>query len=311
MINFFKKFIKFYIRYPLETIGVHLCLSIFRALSPENSSAFGGWLTRKLGPLSDAQITGHKNLVMAYPENSKEQNSNIIDRVWDNFGRVMGEYLHLKNIDIYNDPRFEIIGAEHVDRLIHDNQPAVIFSAHLASWEVAIMGMAQRGLKVTQLYRATNNPYVDKIIRKVQEGIGKEVLNKGSGDGRRILELLKHNEHLFMLVDQKMDQGIAAPFFGKLAMTAPAGARMAMKFNCPFLPARVERLGGFKFRITYYPPLEVSNTGDLNKDLLDTLTRMNQMIESWVRDQPEQWLWIHKRWPRELYKDKKISDLYL
>jgi Kdo2-lipid IVA lauroyltransferase/acyltransferase len=287
------------IRHPLEAAGVYLCLFIFKSLSPENASAFGGWITRKLGPVSDAQTTAHRNLAHAYPNNTKEQNAAIIRGVWDNFGRDMGEYPHLAEIDIYNDPRFEIVGAEYVDQLRDDNKPAVIFGAHLASWEVAIMGMTQRGLKVTQMYRATNNPYVDRLIRSVQEGIGKEVLNKGPNDARRILELLNHGDHLFLLVDQKLNRGMPIPFFGRDAMTAPAGARMAIRYDCPFLPVRVERLGGFKFRITYYPPLEVSHTGDLNHDLHETLCRMNGMIEEWVRERPDQWLWIHKRWPKD------------
>lgn len=296
-----KHWFKIFIRHPAEALGAKLCLSIFSVLPVEKASTFGGWLVRKLGPLSDAQPTGHHNLAKAYPNNTKGQNGKIIRNVWDNFGRVMGEYPHLAKIDIYNDPRFEIIGAEHIDKLRDDGKPAIIFGAHLASWEVAIMGMAQRGLKVTQMYRATNNPYVDKLVRKIQEGIGKEVLNKGSNDGRRILELLKNGEHLFMLVDQKMNRGVAIPFFGRIAMTAPACARMAMKFDCPLVPARVERLDGFRFRITYYPPIEIIQTGDLTEDLKNTLTKVNNMIEEWVRARPEQWLWIHKRWPKEEY----------
>jgi KDO2-lipid IV(A) lauroyltransferase len=299
MKRYINHWFKVLIRYPVEAMGAYLCVFIFRSLPVEKASALGGWLTRTLAPISDAQSTAHRNLSQAYPQNTRAQNGDIIRQVWDNFGRVMGEYPHLVKIDIYNDPRFEIVGAEYIDQLRDDGKPGIIFGAHMASWEVAIMGMAQRGLKVTQMYRATNNPYVDKLVRSVQEGIGKEVLNKGSNDARRILELLNHGEHLFMLVDQKMNRGIPIPFFGQDAMTAPAGARMAIKYNCPFLPVRVERLGGFKFRVTYYPPLEVNQTGDLTKDLHDTLCRMNNMIEDWVRARPEQWLWIHKRWPKE------------
>lgn len=290
---------KVLIRHPIEGVLAYCIVWVFSIMSVERASAFAGWLLRKLGPLSDAQRTAHRNLAKAYPMNTRAQNSEIIRGVWDNFGRDMGEYPHLAKIDIYNDPRFEIIGTEYIDQLRDDNKPAIIFGAHLASWEVAIMGMAQRGLRVTQMYRATNNPYVDKIVRRTQEGIGKEVLTKGPNDARRILEILNQGEHLFLLIDQKMNRGMPIPFFGRDAMTAPAGARMAIKYQCPFLPVRVERLGGFKFRITYYPPLEVSNTGDLQHDLHDTLCRMNATLEEWVRARPEQWLWIHKRWPKE------------
>lgn len=286
------------IRYPIEAAFTHAFRIIYSLLPASKASAFGGWLGQKVGKISGAQKTGMRNLARAFPENTPEQNAEIIREVWDNFGRDMAEYMHLSDIDIYNDPRFEIIGVEHIDRLRDDGKPAIIFGAHLANWEVAIMGMTQRGLKATQMYRETNNPYVDKIVRSTQEKIGSEVLNKGSGDARRILNLLNSGGHLFLLVDQKLNQGMPIPFFGRDAMTAPAGARMAMKFDCPFLPVRVERLDGFQFRITYLPPLKVTKTGDLNKDLHETLCDMNNMIESWVRERPGQWLWIHNRWPK-------------
>jgi len=296
---------KVLIRYPVEAVGAYFIVWIFSKLPLEKASAFAGWFVRTVGPLSDAQTTGMRNLAKAYPENTVQQNKDIIKKVWDNFGRDMGEYPHLAKINVYEDPRFEIVGAEHIDNLRDDGKPGIIFGAHLANWEVGIMGMSQRGLRVTQMYRATNNPYVDKLVRRTQEGIGKEVLNKGSQDAKRILELLNSGGHLFLLVDQKLNRGISVPFFGREAMTAPAAVRMAIRYNCPLIPMRVERLGGFKFRITYYPPLEVSNTGDLAKDQYDNLVRMNSALESWVRERPEQWLWIHKRWPKEHYQTSK------
>lgn len=279
---------------------MYLFYFVFKLVSVEKASAITGWISWKGGQFSDVHKVGRRNLEKIFPENTYEQNSEILKKVWDNFGRNMGEYLHLTGIDIYNDPRFEIIGAEHIDRLRDDGKPAVIFGAHLANWEVGIMGLNQRGLKLAQLYKTRSNPYLDRIVRKSQEKISNnEVLNKGTKDAKRIVELMNRNGHLFMLLDQKMKQGISVPFFGYDALTAPAGARLAIKYDCPFLPVQVERLGGFKFRITYHPPLEVSKTGDLNKDLYVTLSAMNAMIESWVRARPEQWLWIYKRWPND------------
>lgn len=290
--------IKRFFLYPIEALFVYAFAAIFYLLPVEKASALGGWLARKFGPLTSAQKTGIKNLQMVFPENTPSQNQEIIEKVWDNFGRVMGEYMHLKRLHVYEDPRIEIIGAEYVDQLREDNKPSIIFGAHLASWELAIMGMTQRGLNVTQTYRTWNNPYIDRLVRNILESVGRELLAKGSQDGRRIIEILKNGEHLFLLVDQKFNKGMPIPFFGRDAMTAPAGARLAMKYDCPLLPARVERLGGFRFRVTYYPPLKVSQTGDLNHDLQVTLTHMNQCIEDWVRERPEQWLWIHNRWPK-------------
>ena len=103
-----------------------------------------------------------------------------------------------------------------------------------------------------------------------------------------------------MLVDQKMNDGLAAPFFGHDAMSPPALAQFALKFRCPVIPVRVERLQGPNFRITCYPPLEITPSGDKQRDILDITTKVNSVLEGWIREQPAQWLWLHNRWPDNL-----------
>jgi KDO2-lipid IV(A) lauroyltransferase len=100
-----------------------------------------------------------------------------------------------------------------------------------------------------------------------------------------------------MLVDQKMNDGVPIPFFGRDAMTAPAVAQFATRFKCPLVPARVERLNGANFRVTVYPPMEFPHTEDGHGDNRLLLIRINEVLESWIRERPDQWLWVHRRWP--------------
>ena len=100
-----------------------------------------------------------------------------------------------------------------------------------------------------------------------------------------------------MLVDQKLNDGIAVPFFGRDAMTAPALAQLALKYRCPVVPARLERLDGARFRLTFQPPMELPDTGDREADVFETMRRVNAIFEDWIRARPEQWLWLHRRWP--------------
>jgi KDO2-lipid IV(A) lauroyltransferase len=95
-----------------------------------------------------------------------------------------------------------------------------------------------------------------------------------------------------------MGDGIAVPFFGRPAMTAPALAQLALKFDCPVVPARVVRLNGVQFQLIVYPPLEIIKTGNRQQDALALMTQVNAMIEGWIRERPEQWLWLHRRWPK-------------
>jgi KDO2-lipid IV(A) lauroyltransferase len=99
-----------------------------------------------------------------------------------------------------------------------------------------------------------------------------------------------------MMVDQKLNDGIVVPFFGRNAMTAPAIARLALRFDCPIVPVRLERRIGARFRLTVLPPMRVTDSGDTAADVLTEMTLINAIVETWVRANPEQWLWIHKRW---------------
>lgn len=298
MKRYVRKLIKRILRHPLEAIAVYSAYLISISLPIERASATFGWLARNITRISGENKIARRNLQLAFPEKNTEEINQIIQNVWDNFGRMMGEYCHLSKINIYQDPRFEVIGAEIIDQLRDDGKPAIIFSAHLASWEVAIMAANQRGLKVAQLYRTLNNPIVDWLIMYVQRQIGHEVLTKGSVDARKLLAVLKSGGHLFMLVDQKLNGGISVPFLGRNAMTAPAAGRLALQLNFPLVPARVERLEGFKFRITFYPPLELPKIEDKNQAVFEIMSQVNAIIGSWVKEQPGQWLWLHNRWPK-------------
>jgi KDO2-lipid IV(A) lauroyltransferase len=100
-----------------------------------------------------------------------------------------------------------------------------------------------------------------------------------------------------MLVDQKMNDGIPVPFFGRDAMTAPAAAQLALRFDAVLMPVRVERVRGAHFRIYMRPPIEVERTGNKHDDTLALMRKVNLEIESWVREEPGMWLWLHRRWP--------------
>ena len=106
-----------------------------------------------------------------------------------------------------------------------------------------------------------------------------------------------------MLVDQKYNEGIPVPFFGRDAMTAPTVAELALRFQVPLVPARVERLKGARFRLTLLPPLDLPNSGDRAADVHTVMSQVNALFESWIRDRPEQWLWLHRRWPKDAPTD--------
>ena len=120
----------------------------------------------------------------------------------------------------------------------------------------------------------------------------------GPKGARQILKSLKEGRHIGILVDQKMNDGIPVPFFGRDAMTAPALAELALRFNCPVVPTRAERIKGPHFRIIIEPPLHFTPSGDRKADVFTMMKMVNEKIEHWIRETPEQWFWLHSRWPR-------------
>lgn len=212
--------------------------------------------------------------------------------MWDNLGRTAAEYAHLHRIW----ERVELVGGEWLDRTRESRKAAIFVAGHLANWEINAIAAKKRGVGINLVYRKPNNPGVDGLLRHARDSGAAGHIRKGAGGAKEMLAVLRRGGVLGLLIDQKLNEGIAVPFFGRPAMTAPALAHFAMKFGCPVYPSRIERLDGCRFRMTLYPPLAVPGTGDKEKDVLAMMTDINAQLESWVRERPEQWLWIHRRW---------------
>jgi KDO2-lipid IV(A) lauroyltransferase len=282
--------------YAVQAALLWLFLVICRALPVDWASAFGGWIGRNLGPRMGQNKKAKRNLERALPENSTAENHRIMLGMWDNLGRVMAEYPHLPRIcERLEGGRLEIVGIEHIHNMANSEKSGILFSAHLANWEVAPFSARHAGLSLGLIYRAPNNPWVDHLIRDARDNPNQ--FRKGSEGARSLFSLLRRGGTGAMLVDQKMNDGIPVPFFGRDAMTAPAIAQFAIRLGTTLVPARTERLNGARFRITVFPPLDVPTTGDRTADELKLMTRINAMIEGWIRAKPEEWLWLHRRWP--------------
>ncbi len=288
------------IRYFFEYLLVRFVYALFGLLSLDRSSALGGWIGRTVGPHLAITQRAHDNLAHALPELSGQDRDRVIGDMWDNLGRIFGEYPHLGAIRLYDGEHshVEVIGAEHVDRLLEDGNGALFFSAHLGNWEIVSLGATRRGVDLIQIYRTANNPWVERLIQRARAPIGGRQHAKGTRGTRHMLRALKRGEQVAMLVDQKYNEGIAIPFFGRDAMTTPAVAELALRFQVPVIPARVERLAGARFRLTVYPPLDLPDTGDRQADVRSVMMTINQTLEQWIRDRPGQWLWLHRRWPK-------------
>jgi KDO2-lipid IV(A) lauroyltransferase len=284
-----------------EAGGAALFFAAMRALPIDAASALGGALARLIGPRLGISARARRNLAAALPELSAAEIERVIRGMWDNLGRVAAEYPHLRRVRVFPpDGRVETSGVEHLDRAIAAGRPVIIFGGHLGNWEIAALAAGQygqdRGIDVAQIYRAANNKLVDRMIARFR-GTASEFIPKGRVASRRALAALRRGAHLTLLVDQKLNDGIPIRFFGREAMTAPALALLALHFDCAVLPARVERLEGAHFRLTIYPPLPLPKSAERAADVAALMAAVNGTLESWIRERPEQWFWLHRRWP--------------
>lgn len=278
-----------------------------KAMSVDQSSDFVGWLFRKIGPGLSAHKTALRNIRMCFPDWSDEEVRAVVMDTWEGLGRTAGELPHLPRIDPYaENSRVEVVNGERIDALRESGRGAILISGHFANWEVMASVICNRPLDCFVTYRALNNPHIDRKLNKVRHDYGIGVLTpKGIGT-REIMKALSANTAVALMNDQKFNEGIPVPMFGHDAMTAPGPTRLAMKYGVPIVPFSTVRIGPGRFRVTVHDPIEIADTGDQEADIRTTVTRITQFMENRVRENPSQWFWMHRRWPKQAWVDAGV-----
>ena len=286
----------------MEAAAARGALHLLRRLGPVASSNLFGALFRTMGPLLPVSRVAHDNLRMALPELDAPARRRVVRGVWDNLGRTVGELPHLADIrETAVGPGWELIGADILRRLAEKEGAMIFFSGHIGNWEMLPVVAAAHGLALAPFYRPVENRQIDAMLldlRRQAVRIEVPMFTKGAAGARRSLAYLARGGRLGMLMDQKMNDGIEARFFGRPAMTAPALAVLALRLRCPVIPAYVERTGPARFRLTCEQPLDLPDTGDRTADIANLTQTVNDTMERWIRARPESWLWLHRRWPK-------------
>jgi KDO2-lipid IV(A) lauroyltransferase len=226
---------------------------------------------------------------------------------WDNLGRMGAEFAHLDRLIDYNpdqpDRRGRIdITPEIIDRfkqLRDDGKPALIFAAHLANWELPAIGAATYKLDSAVLYRRPNIAGIDKWLRETRAASMGELISAGLDAPLKIAEALQRGAHVGMLVDQYYVRGVEVTFFGRRTMANPLLARLARHFECPIHGTRIVRLPGHRFRGEITDEIAPARGPDGKIDIAGTMQIITNVVEGWIREHPEQWLWQHRRWRPE------------
>lgn len=283
--------------YGIQAVGVYISYCFIGMLPLSRASNFGGWLGRVLGPRLAASERARQNLRMIFPEKNETEIETIVKGMWDNLGRVACELPHLSRLKADKLPDWLIVdGIENLKKVIDSGKTAIFVSAHYGNWEIFTPVARHFRLPLVFVYRTANNPWIEKLIQHSRAGFA-ELIPKGHKGARRLAEALREGKSLALLADQKMNEGISVPFLGLPAKTASAPAHLALRSCYPVLPVRSERLDGHRIRVTFYPPLDPPAEMERQEAARMMTEKINEVIGEWIRERPEQWFWLHRRWP--------------
>jgi Kdo2-lipid IVA lauroyltransferase/acyltransferase len=284
-----------------------------RLTNPDRMADFAGWLMRTIGPLLPENRIGRENLTAAFPEKSAAEIDTILRGVWDNLGRIGAEFAHLDRLWDFDPEHPERRSRIEIDpqqierfvRLATDGKPALIFAAHLANWELPAISAANYKLDSAVLYRRPNIAAVDRWLRETRTANMGELISAGLDAPLKIAEALQRGAHVGMLVDQYYVRGVEVTFFGRRTMANPLLARLARHFDCPIHGTRVIRLPRHRFRGELTEEIAPARDADGKIDIAGTMQIITSVLEGWIREHPEQWLWLHRRWrPRDEKSDR-------
>jgi KDO2-lipid IV(A) lauroyltransferase len=273
--------------------GIHRCDRIL-------VSNIAGAVMRTVGPWLPEHRTGRRNLRAAFPHKSDAEIETILRGVWDNLGRVAAEIAHLDHICSGDPYRRNFIDypPESIARFLQvkdDGKPAVVFAAHLANWELPAVIAASDGLDAVVLYRRPNLGAIADAVIALRKGLMGELVASSMGAPVALARALEQGRHVAMLIDQHYTRGVEVEFFGRTCKANPLIAMLAREVECPIYGTRMIRLPGDRFRAEIS---EVKPVRDAQGriDVQGTMQAITDVVEGWVREHPEQWLWVHRRW---------------
>jgi KDO2-lipid IV(A) lauroyltransferase len=282
------------------TVGM---LRTTRYFDPLKTADLFGRIAQRIGPRLREERIGRANLTAAFPEKSPQEIDTILAGVWDNLGRMGAEFAHIDKIWDYVEAHPETSRIELSDRthelfyqLRLDGKPALIFASHLANWEMPALAAVAHGLDTAILYRRPNIASADRIIQEMRQVKMGTLIPAGRNAPLQLAEALRNGQHVAMLVDQWWTNGVEVTFFGRKTRANPTLARLLRQVECPVHGVRIIRLPNNRFRAELSEEVKPVRDADGQIDIQGTMQAVTSVIEGWIREYPEQWLWLHRRW---------------
>ncbi|MCH9753820.1 MAG: lysophospholipid acyltransferase family protein [Alphaproteobacteria bacterium] len=293
------------ILYIIEYLFVYILYLIIKIIGIDAASKMGGVIARFISRFTQATQIARKNLKFVFPQLPDAEIDKIITNMWDNIGRTMAEIPHVNKLseEEFNS-RVQIVTTPDIKKIPKD-KATICISGHFGNWETAAHTTLRYSDKISIVYRDANNPLVNQMYLSWKDKRFNNI-PKGNKGIKEIIESIKKKNFICFLPDQKLNQGLSVDFFGKPAMTPSAPMKLALKFDLPILFGYSVRTTGANFKVYLEGPYSVTQLLKDKKNIKDKeleLTKiMNKKIEDWIKKDPSQWFWVHRRWSKEFYK---------
>ena len=282
------------INYFLQYLLIKLFFLICKIIGYKKASNLGKLIGEKVGPYLKSKKIIKNNIDRILPNATKENINLIVKKMWGNYGRILSEYVFIKDFKEGNLEKYiNVIGSEYLNDIRKKNIPVVFVSGHFNNFELMAMQIQKEGVNLGAIYRPLNNSFLNKTMEKIRiKYICKIQIKKGLSGIREILNLFKKNVSIALMIDQRVTEGIKSNFFNREAFTTTIPAQLVKKFNCPVVSIYIERIEKYNFRLTINKPIYFAK----DESLEQITEKLNYILEKMVLKNPEQWILTHNRW---------------
>ena len=282
------------IKYFIEFIIISFLFLVYKFLGLRLASSLSGKLFEFFGPLFRSKKIIKSNILRAIPEINFNEIDNIKKNMWNNYGRILSEYMFLKNFRNNSlDSKINIEGMEILEQIKHEKKPVIFVSGHFSNFELMAMQIEKSNINLAAVYRPLNNIFLNILMERIRKRyICKKQIKKGTGGVRQLLKLYKMGYSIALMIDQRVSEGMKSKFFDADVFTTTIPAQFVKKFNCKVVPVYIERFNNINFNIRIEKPMEFSKDSSAEKITRD----LNIWLEKMVLKNPGQWIWSHNRW---------------
>ena len=282
------------IKYFFEFFFIINFFFIFKIIGYKNASNFGEIIGKKIGPLFRSKSKILLNLENSNVGDSEIDRKIIIEKMWGNYGRILSEYIFLKQFRKNNLNEFlKIEGSEILDEIKKNKEQVVFISGHFNNFELMAMEIEKSGINLCAIYRPLNNPFLNILMENIRKNyICKNQIKKGKSGTRNLIDLFKKNYSVALMIDQRVTEGESLQFFNNPAKTTTIPAQLVKKYGCRVVPVYVERKNQHNFKISLLNPMKFDEKLSIKEISLE----LNKVLEKMILKNPDQWIWTHDRW---------------